>query len=126
MENIARKTRQETFDAVVKHFAFMVEPAAYTNIDGNTSCLYRAGSGNKCFAGALIPDEDYVSNMEGMACNMHLVSQVLAKHGYETEFVRVLQQAHDEPAQVYKSSPLEWRKAVIRRLQQIKQNFELS
>lgn len=50
---------QEVFDKVVNH-AFTQKRRATSNNKGNYPvCLYRASNGDRCFIGALIPDNEY-------------------------------------------------------------------
>lgn len=122
MENIARKTRQETFDTVVKHFAFMEGPAVSRNEQGEVlHCLYRGPNGSKCFAGALIPDELYTPDMEGAPANRWPVAPVIEGLGYDPEFVRSLQGAHDDHA--WNSGT--WRGAVQLRLKDLAETNNL-
>jgi len=53
-------TPQEIFDTVVAHL-FAQKHRAFSN----TRCVYRAGNGDKCAVGVLIPDDVYSPKMEG-------------------------------------------------------------
>ena len=111
------KTIQETFDTVVKHFKQMKGPA----LDPVTElCLYRAPHGNKCFVGALIPDDKYNSKMEGESPDGPHVLPVLNALDYNMQFVSRLQSAHDMGARLYgQRDPERWRSDVQRRLESL-------
>jgi hypothetical protein len=54
------KTKQETFDFVVRHLYKQGKPARE-----NYYCRYRTNDGLMCAVGCLIPDEVYTPKMEG-------------------------------------------------------------
>lgn len=84
-------TSQELFDAVVNYSRTMKEKCQ--NDKGN--CFYRGPNNNKCFIGALIPDEEYNPAWEGTV----LGDQILLNRGRIDEkdkhLARDLQQVHD-------------------------------
>lgn len=104
-------TLQEAFDKVLAHSRAMTHQSAEPNPAGpeyKPNCFYRAPDGNKCFAGALIPDELYKPNFEGFG-----IKGLMGKYpeimklligGFsetynvstETHFYRELQLIHDE------------------------------
>lgn len=66
-------------------------------------CVYRSNSGRKCAAGWLIPDSKYHKGLEidsntGRAwlANEGPIQEILSEEGYDPEFVRLLQQIHDD------------------------------
>ena len=62
---ISPEILQPIFDRVATHFLSM--PKASASEDG-VICLYRdPDNGNRCFIGALIQDEDYLSEIEGVS-----------------------------------------------------------
>lgn len=99
-------SHQETFDKVSIHLLKQNKMARDI-----FRCLYRyedEGVILKCAAGCLIKDEDYTEDMEGEICHTSKgvtskVQQLLTKYGYDTAFVRLLQNIHDR----YK--PENWR-----------------
>ncbi|CAB4138517.1 hypothetical protein UFOVP330_92 [uncultured Caudovirales phage] len=58
--NTEPQVLQTLFDRVIEHFDAMERPA-----QRNGDCMYRADDGNRCFVGALIPDDLYDSQIEG-------------------------------------------------------------
>ena len=52
-------TKQETFDIIVNHLRKQRCKSAE-----NSKCLYRGPNNTKCAAGILIPDKDYIPQME--------------------------------------------------------------
>jgi hypothetical protein len=86
---------QDTFDQCVTH----ARKQGCRSIDEYDSCLYRDGNGNKCFAGAFIPDSQYDPKFEGgPICEDYIsseVSEILYYLGYDLNFVRELQTIHD-------------------------------
>lgn len=93
------KSLQETFDAVVKHARTQKEKAvtgsSYAGLDTCKYRLERDGKILKCFAGALIPDEDYTGEMEGKVATDYPVARILEKEGHNPNDVRELQKIHD-------------------------------
>lgn len=70
---MAQLTLQEVFDKVLEHSRQMTELSLEIVKSGYPCCLYRASNGNKCFIGALIPDELYSEQMEGCGVNELMV-----------------------------------------------------
>ena len=69
-------TLQDAFTRIVKHFDQMQEPAAESGDDGN--CFYRTPEhlpSNRCFIGALIPDDVYSDAFE-----MRGITTLLSEH----------------------------------------------
>ncbi len=95
-------TRQEIFSKIRKHLLTQMEKSeAHTdrvnpaNGEPINMCLYRGPDGLKCAIGALIPDEAYKPDMEGMGVD----SIIAAIPGASTEdgtFLLDLQELHDE------------------------------
>lgn len=88
------KTRQETFDVVVKHLLAQNAHAA----GDNGTCLYRAPGGRKCAVGCLIADEHYSPEMEGKGAigNDRILNAIVAS-GYppDLHLLSDLQATHD-------------------------------
>lgn len=59
--NTEPQVRQTLFDRVIEHFDAMERPS----LNRIGDCMYRADDGNRCFVGALIPDDLYDSRIEG-------------------------------------------------------------
>lgn len=58
---------QEIFNTVLAHSRTMVEKSSGEVVGKpDVTCLYRGRDGAKCFAGILIPDEEYHKDMEGL------------------------------------------------------------
>lgn len=116
------KTKQETFDIVVAHFLQMRGPSvahhrSKTTGAGGETCLYRSPDGNKCFAGVLIPDEEYYPEMEGADATSHIVTFALRRLGYDVDFVRELQKCHDD--QIIYDISGEWRENTLSALKDL-------
>lgn len=58
-------TRQEAFDIACKAMLEQGSACAVPDAYSKVRCFYRDDSGRRCAIGALIPDEDYDSAMEG-------------------------------------------------------------
>lgn len=92
---------QEIFDKVVNHLrkqnAKSVDPVTNT-------CLYRGPNGMKCAVGCIIPDKDYLPEMEGKTCkysDIHsekdgIVGRYLYKNNLPFNLLYELQLIHDE------------------------------
>lgn len=95
-------TPQTIFDEVVRHAFKQRAPAR-----GECAplCRYRADDGNKCFVGALIPDEIYVVGMDGAGGVSNLIrgyeNTLPAWFGTHRELLEDLQQIHDNAAHVW-------------------------
>lgn len=84
-------TGQELFDIIATHLITQTG----LSIDERGKYLYRGPNGLKCAAGFLIPDEDYIPEMEGKLCINSPVKEVLQREGYDPSEVSVYQQIHD-------------------------------
>ena len=101
-------TQQQTFDTVVAHLRKQGRKAA----NDTGTCLYRAPNGDRCAAGCLVADEDYIEEWEGNivatfnGCAPLLepnpVGQYLLDLGHDLELVYELQSIHD------KHDPEDW------------------
>lgn len=101
-------TLQEAFDKVLAHSRAMTHQSAEPNPAGpeyTPNCLYRASDGNKCFAGALIPDELYKPEFEkvgirGLMGKYPEIMKLLAGESDDASavahFYRLLQGIHDD------------------------------
>lgn len=94
-------TQQETFDKVVAHArkqGCKSQGSYIGNLSGEMThgCTYRGQDNTACFAGALIPNDQYKPEMEGLLCTGdNDVQRVLLAEGHQIEFVRRLQTIHD-------------------------------
>lgn len=93
-------TNQHAFDIMCVHARRQKVPGAVIREGYFTRCMYRTPEGNKCLAGALIPDEQYSEDMEGEECGTVWV--LLEKYPDlrdvfppDTGMVRDMQIAHD-------------------------------
>lgn len=85
-------TLQETFDIVVAH----ARKQGCKSMDGGI-CLYRGPNGLKCWAGILIPDEEYVPEMEHMSISqIGLARTCILNQGHDIALVEELQRCHDD------------------------------
>jgi hypothetical protein len=92
-----KKTKQETFDAVVSGLIEQGGPSAGENDCGPT-CFYRGKDGRKCAVGLLVPDDEYQEEWENQAVGAGLdVDDWLYDNGYDILFCGRLQDAHDIP-----------------------------
>jgi hypothetical protein len=101
--NMGSRSLQETFDFVLNFIRKQGEPSIDRSFEVN--CRYRLFPRNlKCGIGCLIPDEDYLPEMEGKNVFHNPVFSVLEKLGYmkigddSMIFLCQLQSAHDVPA----------------------------
>lgn len=93
-------TKQETFDAVVKHARTQRRKS-----EDHSSCLYRTEDGLKCFAGALVPDDRYRPGYEGPLFEypngstepgeLTAIAEIIVEGGHDINFVYDLQRVHD-------------------------------
>lgn len=92
-------TNQEAFDKVVQHLKTQKEQSfgPFTNQYGNTqhSCLYRGPDGLKCAVGALIPDEEYKPEFEGLAVLSLMRRKPASLIGLDRDLLLELQRVHD-------------------------------
>ena len=91
-------SEQETFDLVVAHARkqgckSMGEYIGPTSGEPTHGCVYRGENGTACFAGALIPNDEYKPEMEGRLAGDCEVAPAL--QGHNIDFVRKLQNIHD-------------------------------
>lgn len=95
-------TKQQIFDAVVQHAAKMPEQCG-----GDSGCLYRDGSGNACFIGALLTDEEanrLGTPQHSVGIGWHLdvnpekVPERFQQEDGHVDFLRNLQAIHDSTA----------------------------
>ncbi len=84
-------SNQETFDRVVAH----ARKQQAKSITDNIGCSYRGPEGLMCFAGCLIPNEDYVPQMESLRASRGIVENCLTNLGYSPVLVEQLQMIHD-------------------------------
>jgi hypothetical protein len=78
-------------------------------------CAYRGQNGTKCAFGAVIPDEDYLPEMEGQYAERDIFANVLTKLGVGASFMILLQAIHDN------THPLGWK----RELAEFAQKYQL-
>lgn len=119
------RSNQELHDTVVDHFLTM-KSAAIESLSVGGMCAYRNLEGNKCFAGALIPDDRYEQRMERSSCDVGVVKIVLEELGYKPSRVREYQRIHDnavadsnlytESSQVQGSDSENWKRRCARGL----------
>lgn len=92
--------RQQVFDQVVSHARQQGKKSE--DVPGGNKCLYRGRDGLKCFAGALVRDDEYSYWMEGMdiqmvlrnyRCPQTLISRLDPVHN--GIFLNTLQTVHD-------------------------------
>lgn len=94
-------TNQEIFDKVYRHLLTQNEQSYSDDID---LCLYRGPRGMSCAVGCLIPDEFYISQIEGMtigSLNKSLLVEILTECGIGTDsydLLERLQTIHDQAA----------------------------
>lgn len=82
---------QKTFDTVARHLLTQKR----RSINDRYRCQYRGDNGTKCAVGCLIPDADYVPDMEGQGVYSPAVKRVLSKQGFDPEVAYLLQHLHD-------------------------------
>lgn len=91
-------SRQEIFDKVWAG----LKAQGFERSVVNDRCRYRGPNGTKCAAGHLIPDEEYVTKMEGGG----VYSRPWFKEKFnrnELQFISCLQLIHDSP---YNNDPV--------------------
>lgn len=87
-----RKTKQETFNAVVNGLIRQGK----LGIEVGEGCRYKTSEGAKCAAGQLIPNARYSSNLEGASVSHKTPIGVLIRElGHDVRFVSRLQKLHD-------------------------------
>lgn len=82
-------TQQECFDIIWERAKNPVKAK-----DGQF-CKYRTPDGNRCFIGALIPDEEYSRDFELLAGIMDVYKRVSTLDGSLFDFYKDLQFIHD-------------------------------
>lgn len=85
-------TNQQVFDKVLEHSRQMTEQC-YSEDKGG--CAYRGENGNKCFVGALIPDELYCSSIEGRSAHYAIQELNLLDSFENVYFLSTIQSVHD-------------------------------
>ena len=91
--NLETMTAQEVLNAVVEHA--IAQPMKSECSDGTTTtCMYRAPSGLKCFAGIFIPDAVFHEPMENIAWG-DLVSEYPSIPDAHCRLIGRLQTIHD-------------------------------
>lgn len=89
-------TAQEIFDKVITHLR---KQGKATNAGGGNTCFYRTRDGKSCAVGCLIPNEEYLPNMEGQNISglMTNFPDTMNKLGLSPhiELLKALQWAHD-------------------------------
>lgn len=86
--------RQEIFDRIVFHARRQQSRAI--NIFGG--CAYRAPDGTKCFIGALIPESNYKSELEGLSIRKSAIQIAAFGHALKEDdkkFLAEMQRIHD-------------------------------
>ena len=111
---------QEMFDTVVNHLCDQGKRAG----DEIGGCAYRAPCGAKCAVGALINDDEYTSDMEGMGVGNLIGEEFLpARLLPEADLLRRLQNTHDCWGNW---NDFGLSATGLKKLRQIATNFELS
>ncbi len=87
-------TNQEVFSTVVKH---LYEQGARAVFSETGSCAYRGERGRKCAIGRLIPDDEYVREMEHKSVQTIVDEfKVSTLQGVNVDLLFNLQEAHDK------------------------------
>ena len=92
-------TDQETFDFVVRALRKQGGPSLMPDLKG---CAYRGKDGRKCAVGQILPDEDYVEDLEGLPVrslesDRNPITQWVLEQGLNVRLLSDLQCAHDSP-----------------------------
>ena len=93
--NTRQKANQLVFDATVERAK---DGRGRAWDDESEKCMYRTSDNNRCFIGALIPDENYGSKLEGNSASHHLVVDALPddiKNAHPELLVK-MQAIHDQ------------------------------
>ena len=112
---------QEIFDTVAKHLFKQGHQAITTLWSGYSDCAYRTPNGDKCAAGAILPDEYYQSFMEGYSIS-HLVQMNFKLPEWIIENLRLisdLQTIHDQ------ADNWKFTQTMIIELKKVAKKFEL-
>ena len=91
-------TKQEVFDAVYRHVKRDGRLGQGIAKDGSVMCYYRGPEGQKCVAGALIPDKKYMKKLENKSVQriMHKFPGVFPEMQIDAEYLLSrLQYEHD-------------------------------
>lgn len=96
------RTKQEIFDAVVLHLRTQKD----VSVMSGGVCAYRGNHGLKCAIGILIPDEVYLSKMEGLGIAYLIASDLLSpdlkeEFTHHQSLLSSLQGVHDAGALFY-------------------------
>jgi len=96
-------TKQGIFDVVLTHLFDQGEPSTAT--DAPAGCFYRGnvqGRPLMCAVGALIPDDQYLPEMEMnsveqlLGVNKFAHLPIMTEFSRHTELLRMIQEAHDD------------------------------
>jgi hypothetical protein len=68
---------QKVFDTVLAHARRQGKKCQITDEYGHKICVYRNGLGSACFVGALIKDENYYPELEGLSVKAWEVEEVV-------------------------------------------------
>ncbi len=93
---------QEAFEKVTKHLLTQNERAVELDREGTEVCRYRTRSGLMCALGCLIPDDEYMSDIEQHGPG-YVKKYVLALSDLDTNFMCDIQMIHDN------NEPKKWR-----------------
>lgn len=107
LKNLASATKQQIFDQVAVH---LLTQMFQSRGQGGT-CFYRGVGGLKCAAGCLIADDEYTLAMDTKGDFIgtgwrNLVTRGLVPQHDNSEFIRALQNIHDQ------EPPEGWKKAL--------------
>lgn len=86
--------KQRTYDIVVAHLRKQ-NAQSFDADNGGTRCAYRGTCGLRCAVGALIPDELYTAEFEGLAVYEGGVQTLMRDLGYDIPLLAALQSMHD-------------------------------
>jgi hypothetical protein len=123
-------TSQEIFDTVVAH---LLQQGKQSKSESDI-CLYRSDDGLKCAIGALIPDSDYVSDMEAAVvypsyCSPSTTIQSWAQSNYpnDLKLLNRLQKLHDNgPSHSFNNPHDAWEEYILTQSQIIAEEFNLT
>jgi len=91
------KDNQQVFDFALGKIREQGKPAT----DNAVSCMYRAPNNLRCVAGWLIPDEDYISEMEGSQVKdlVNPARLFFRRNEFDLNLIIAMQEAHDNNAE---------------------------
>jgi len=95
IDNLHEHTGEQVYNHIRDHLLSMSHRSM--SDDGET-CAYRGVDGSKCAAGILIPDDEYVGNMEGHAWLNLVQSDTFGIPEYHRDLIADLQCVHDNRA----------------------------